>query len=214
MHERVRKGARVAEVGCGGGQALVPTAEAFPASHFTGYDVDETSIGRARERAARAGLAERVHFEQTPAEAIPHADHYDLVLAFNCIHDMVDPRGALAGIHRALRPHGIFLWSEANVSDRLEDNIGPQGKVLYGTSTMHCMTVSLAHDGEGLGNVVGFETARGLARGGGLHPLRAARRRERRPPALRGEEELAPAQRCLAKKASMRCQESSAASSS
>ncbi len=81
---------------------------------------------------------------------------------------MVDPRGALAGIQRALKPDGALLWSEANISDRIEDNIGLWGKLLYGTSAMHCMTVSLAHGGEGLGNVVGVETARELARAAGF----------------------------------------------
>jgi len=163
MHKRIQAGGIVAEVGCGGGQALVPFAEAYPNSQFTGYDVDQTSIERARERAAKAGISGRVSFELIPAEEIPHAEYFDLICAFNCVHDMVNPRGALAGMQRAIKPDGALLWSEANVSDRVEDNIGPQGKLLYGTSTMHCMTVSLAHGGEGLGNVVGVETARGLA---------------------------------------------------
>ena len=164
VHQRVESGGLVAEVGCGGGQALVPVTEAYPASRFVGYDVDETSILRARERASKAGVSERVSFELTPAEQIPHVEHFDLVMAFNCIHDMVNPRGALAGIQRALRPDGALLWSEANVvSDRIEDNLNPQGRLLYGTSAMHCMTVSLAHGGEGLGNVVGEDTTRGMA---------------------------------------------------
>lgn len=172
LHDRVRAGGLVAEVGCGGGQALVPFAQAFPGSRFTGYDVDETSIKRARERATEAGVNDRVSFELTPAEQIPHVEHFDLIVAFNCIHDMVNPRGALAGICRALKPDGALLWSEANISDRIEDNIGARGKLFYGTSAMHCLTVSLAHGGEGLGNVVGIETARALAREAGFEHFR------------------------------------------
>lgn len=163
MHERIRRGAEVAEVGCGAGQALVPLAAAFPRSNFTGYDVDATSIDRARERAAQAGVTRNVAFELRPAEEIPHRDHFDLVVAFNCIHDMANPRGALKRIRQALGEDGALLWSEANLSDRIEDNRTPLGRLAYGTSTMHCMTVSLAHDGEGLGNVIGVDTARELA---------------------------------------------------
>ncbi len=168
VYHRVLEGAEVAEVGCGGGQALVPMAEAFPASRFTGYDVDDTSIHRARERAVRAGVEDRAAFELRPAEEIPHRDHFDLVVAFNCVHDMGNPRGALAQICRALKDDGVLLWSEAPLSDRIEDNRTPLGRLAYGTSTMHCMTVSLAQDGEGLGNVIGVETARELAREAGF----------------------------------------------
>ena len=162
VYERVQAGAEVAEVGCGAGQALIPVATSFKRSRFVGYDVDEGSVRRARHRVAEAGLGDRVSFELTPAEDIPHEDHFDLVMAFNCIHDMANPRGALAAIRRALKPDGVFLWSEANSSDRIEENINPMGRLLYGTSTMHCMTVSLAHGGEGLGSVVGEEKAREL----------------------------------------------------
>ncbi|MEX0683518.1 MAG: class I SAM-dependent methyltransferase [Dehalococcoidia bacterium] len=168
VFERVKAGADVAEVGCGAGQALIPFAKAYLNSRFVGYDIDEESIRRARRHAANADLGERVSFEFTAAEDIPHKGHFDLIIAFNCIHDMANPRGALAGVCRALKPDGAFLWSEANASDRLEDNINPMGRLLYATSVMHCMTVSLAHGGEGLGNVVGEGTARELAREAGF----------------------------------------------
>ncbi len=168
VYERIKAGAEVAEVGCGAGQALLPVARAFPNSRFTGYDIDEGSILRAKTRAAEAGVADRVSFELTAAEDIPRREAFDLVMAFNCIHDMANPRGALAGIHRALKPDGAFLWSEANVSGRLEENINPLGRLLYATSAMHCMTVSLAHGGEGLGNVIGDEQAQELGREAGF----------------------------------------------
>jgi ubiquinone/menaquinone biosynthesis C-methylase UbiE len=84
-------------------------------------------------------------------------------MAFNCIHDMAHPRAALAGIRRVLKPHGALLWSEAEVSDRLEDNLNTFGRTLYGASTMHCLTVSLAQNGEGLGSAIGENLARSLA---------------------------------------------------
>jgi ubiquinone/menaquinone biosynthesis C-methylase UbiE len=152
-----------AEVGCGAGQCLLPVALAFPKSWFYGYDVDAHSLERAREKAARAGIGDRLSFEQMAAESFPFQERFDLVMAFNCIHDMAHPRAALAGIRRVLKPDGALLWSEAEVSDRLEDNLNTFGRTLYGASTMHCLTVSLAQNGEGLGSAIGENLARSLA---------------------------------------------------
>ncbi len=172
IHERLRAGAEAAEVGCGAGQCLIPVAIAFPNSRFTGFDVDSTSIARARDKAARAGVSGRIGFEQVAAEDIPHRERFELVMAFNCIHDMAHPRRALGGIHNALKPGGVLLWSEADASDRLEDNLHPVGRTLYGASTMHCMTVSLAHGGEGLGVVVGVDRAQAMAVEAGFRSFR------------------------------------------
>ena len=168
VHARLASGGEVAEVGCGGGQCLMPVAMAYPNSRFFGYDVDQTSIERGRKRAAEAGIAGRVAFERIAAEELPFADRFDLVMAFNCIHDMANPRGALAAIRRIVKPAGAFLWSEGNASDRLEENLNPAGRTMYAASTMHCMTVSLANRGEGLGAVIGAEKARGLAEEAGF----------------------------------------------
>jgi SAM-dependent methyltransferase len=169
IYERLKAGGEAAEVGCGAGQCLIPVAMAFPKSRFFGYDVDRTSIERARGKASRAGVDDRISFERIAAEDVPFRERFDLVMAFNCVHDMVHPRAALAGIHRILKPDGAFLWSEADASDRLEENLNPQGRTMYAASTMHCMTVSLAHGGEGLGVVVGENKARGLAQGAGFN---------------------------------------------
>ncbi|MGH8013615.1 MAG: methyltransferase domain-containing protein, partial [Candidatus Binataceae bacterium] len=113
-------------------------------------------------------IANRVRCEQVAAEAIPERDHFDLVMAFNCIHDMANPRGALRAIHNALKPDGAMLWSEAKAADLLEDNLSSWGRSMYGASTMHCMTVSLASGGEGLGSVIGSRLAHELAREAGF----------------------------------------------
>ena len=168
VHERVKAGGEVAEVGCGAGQSLIPVANAFPNSRFVGYDNDPTSIKRATRKAVEAGVSDRVSFELVAAEDLPSDRRFDLMMAFNCIHDMVNPRGALAGIRRATKATGALLWSEANASHRLEDNINPMGRLLYATSTMHCMTVSLAHGGEGLGSLIGEAGARTLAEEAGF----------------------------------------------
>jgi SAM-dependent methyltransferase len=168
LKAKLEAGAEVAEVGCGAGQCIVPVATAYPNSRFSGYDVDATSIARARAKAATAGVADRLVFERIAAENIRAADRFDLVMAFNCIHDMANPRGALANIRRALKPGGVLMWSEAQASDRLEENLTPVGRTIYGASTMHCMTVSLAQCGEGLGAVIGEGLARELAREAGF----------------------------------------------
>ncbi len=168
VHERLTAGGEAAEVGCGAGQCVVPVAMAYPKARFFGYDVDQTSLERARQKAAQAGITGRVAFEQIAAEDLPFTDRFDLVMAFNCIHDMARPRAALAGIRRIVKPDGAFLWSEAHASDRLEENLNARGRTMYATSTMHCMTVSLAQDGEGLGSAIGESRARAMAQEAGF----------------------------------------------
>jgi SAM-dependent methyltransferase len=168
IHLRLTNGGEAAEIGCGAGQCLVPVAMAYPNSRFFGYDVDRFSIERAREKATRAGISNRVTFERIAAEELPYADRFDLVTAFNCIHDMAQPRAALAAIRRIVKPSGACLWSEAHAGNRLEENLNPQGRTMYAASTMHCMTVSLAQRGEGLGSVIGESKARGMAQEAGF----------------------------------------------
>ena len=168
VHERLTAGCEAAEVGCGAGQCLVPVASAYPNSRFAGYDVDYYSLERAREKAVRAGIADRISFERVAAEDLPFEGRLDLVMAFNCIHDMARPRAALAAIRRVLKPGGALLWSEADASDELGENLNPVGRALYGASTMHCMTVSLADHGEGLGVVIGENHARAMAEEAGF----------------------------------------------
>jgi ubiquinone/menaquinone biosynthesis C-methylase UbiE len=141
----------------------VPVTRAFPNSRFVGFDIDATSLERARGKATKAGLSDRLSFELVAAEELPAEPGFDLIMAFNCVHDMANPRGALRGVRRTLQEGGAFLWSEANASDHLEENIGPMGRLLYAASTMHCMTVSLASDGEGIGTVLGPALAARMA---------------------------------------------------
>lgn len=168
IYQRLKTGGEAAEVGCGAGQCLIPVAGAFPNSRFFGYDADRTSIQRARQKATLSGLTSRVSFEEIAAESLSFNDRFDLVMAFNCIHDMAHPRAVLATICRILKPGGALLWSEANASDRLEENISQTGRTLYAASTMHCLTVSLASGGEGLGTVVGENQARRMAEEAGF----------------------------------------------
>jgi SAM-dependent methyltransferase len=168
LAERLSRGGQVAEVGCGGGRALLALAAAFPGSTFAGYDLDDTSLERARASARELKLHDRVRFERRRAEDLPASVGFDLIMAFNCIHDMTQPVDALRGVRNALADDGCFLWSEARASDRLEENVGPFRRNLYAASCMHCMTVALTDGGVGLGTVVGESTVRRLASAAGF----------------------------------------------
>ena len=149
---KLRAGARVADVGCGTGQALIALARAFPAITATGYDVHQPAVERARRAAAEAGLADRISFEVLDVAAgLPES--FDVITTFDVVHDAVDPLGLLRSIRDALRPGGTYLCLEINCSDKAADNTGPIAALLYGFSILYCMTTSLAEGGEGLGTL-------------------------------------------------------------
>jgi SAM-dependent methyltransferase len=159
---RLTAGARAADVGCGSGHALVVLAEAFPASTFHGYDLDDEAIDRARREAADRQLG-NVTFDVRDATTLPSDPPFDAVFVFDAIHDQVDPRGVLRAIHGSLAPEGVFVAKEPRVSSNLEDNVGnPFAPLIYAISTLHCLTVSLAHDGAGLGTAFGEQVATAL----------------------------------------------------
>jgi ubiquinone/menaquinone biosynthesis C-methylase UbiE len=134
-------------------------AEAFPASRFSGFDISQAGIEAARRRATEAGL-DNVTFEVRDAAALGLGESFDTITSFDAVHDQARPRDMLAGIYAALRPGGTYLCVEPKASSHLPDNLGlPMGALLYTVSTMHCMTVSLAYDGEGLGAAWGEQTA-------------------------------------------------------
>jgi 2-polyprenyl-3-methyl-5-hydroxy-6-metoxy-1,4-benzoquinol methylase len=150
LPERLERGARWADVGCGSGVAVIRLAEAFPASTFVGYDNFEGQLVLARRAAAEAGVSDRVRFEFHDAvTGLP--ERFDVISTFDVVHDAVDPPALLAGIRRALAPGGSYLMLEMNSADDPDDNVGPLATLLYGVSVVYCMTTSLAHGGAGLG---------------------------------------------------------------
>ncbi|MPY97124.1 MAG: methyltransferase domain-containing protein [Actinophytocola sp.] len=162
LPDRLRSGIRAADIGCGTGHALTVLATAFPASTFVGYDIATDAIERARAEAADAGLT-NVTFEVCDVAKLPADARFDAVFAFDAIHDQADPEGVLRAVHDALSPGGIFAMLDIKASSHLENNVGnPVAPLLYGVSTLHCMTVSLALGGAGLGTVWGEELARQL----------------------------------------------------
>ena len=155
-------GATAADFACGTGHALVVLARRFPASTFVGYDLDDGAIARARAEASGAGLR-NVRFEVADVARVEVTRAYDVVFVFDAVHDQVDPAGVLRVIHRSLKPGGTFVMKEPRAGDRLEDNIAnPFSPIMYSVSTLHCLTVSLAHDGAGIGTAFGEGLARAL----------------------------------------------------
>jgi SAM-dependent methyltransferase len=146
VEAKLRAGALVADVGCGHGASTLLMAQAFPASRFVGIDYHEASIATARERAAQAGVADRVSFVVAPAAIYP-GDGFDLVTMFDCLHDMGDPVAAAAHVHGTLAPDGTWMIVEPRAGDRLEENFNPVGRLFYCASTLICTPASLAQDG-------------------------------------------------------------------
>lgn len=171
LGERLAAGARAADVACGTGHALVVLGRAFPASTFVGYDLDEGAIERARREAADERLT-NVAFEVADVARLEVERPFDAVFMFDALHDQVDPVGVLARIHGALAPGGTFLLKEPRLSSNLEDNVGnPFAPLVYSISTLHCLTVSLAHGGAGLGTAFGEQVARRLLTDAGFGDL-------------------------------------------
>jgi SAM-dependent methyltransferase len=142
---KLETGAKVADVGCGHGASTVLMAEAFPRSVFLGSDYHDGSIATARERAAAAGVDDRVSFEVNPAAGFSGQD-YDLVTMFDCLHDMGDPVGAARHVRQALAPEGSWMIVEPAAGDRVEDNLNPVGRAYYSFSTLLCTPSSLAQE--------------------------------------------------------------------
>ena len=139
-------GARVADLGCGHGASTLLMAEAFPASNFVGSDYHEGSIEAARERAAEAGIGDRVRFDVAGAQTFAERD-LDLVTTFDCLHDMGDPLGAAQQIRRSLATDGTWMIVEPAAGDTVADNLNPVGRVFYGFSTFLCVPNAVSQPG-------------------------------------------------------------------
>jgi len=160
LPERLEKGIRVADLGCGTGHAINLMARHYPNSAFVGYDLGDDAIVRARAEAREMGLP-NARFEVFDVTRLPAEPKFDLITSFDAIHDQRDPATVLRRAAGALGPDGVYLMIEPKASSNLEDNIGkPFTPYMYGVSVLHCMTVSLAEGGAGLGTAWGVETAR------------------------------------------------------
>ncbi len=166
--ERLRNGIDVLDVGSGSGHAINLMAKAFPKSIFTGYDFSKEGVAAGRKEAKRLRLS-NVRFEAKDVAKLNELRKYDLIMAFDAIHDQAKPTRVLKGVSKSLRPGGVFLMVDIAASSYLHENLDlPLAPALYGISTMHCMTVSLAYGGEGLGTMWGEQKAREKLRDAGF----------------------------------------------
>jgi 2-polyprenyl-3-methyl-5-hydroxy-6-metoxy-1,4-benzoquinol methylase len=150
----------VADVGCGGGVALLVLAQAFPASRFRGYDVSRHALERAERNRVEAGV-ENVSFHDPREEPLPVDGSLDLVLTFDCLHDMTHPADVTRAIHAALAPDGVWLIADIKAHDTFHGNVeeNPMAAMMYGFSVMSCMSSALSEPGgAGLGTL-GFPEA-------------------------------------------------------
>ncbi len=157
--DRLQRGIDVLDLGCGRGRALNLMARNFPNSRFQGYDLSEEATAAAGAEAAAHGST-NAKFSSRDVTDFGDRDRFDLITAFDAIHDQKDPSLVLAGIRNALRADGVFLMQDIRASSHVHQNIdNPLAPFFYTISTMHCMTVSLAQDGAGLGTCWGEELA-------------------------------------------------------
>jgi len=158
--ERLLRGITVADVGCGSGHAINLMAAAFPNSRFLGLDISDAGLAAGAAEAQTRGLA-NVRFEKRDAATLNGSEHFDLITTFDAVHDQARPDLVLQGIARSLQPDGIYLCVDIAASSNLSENLThPLGPLLYTISCMHCMTVSLAQGGMGLGTMWGEQKAR------------------------------------------------------
>ncbi|MFI9103147.1 class I SAM-dependent methyltransferase [Streptomyces fildesensis] len=169
LPERLRTGIDALDIGCGQGHAVNVLAKAFPASRFHGLDMSDDGIAAARAEAAELGLA---NAEFQVGDCATLTGSYDLVTAFDVIHDLARPTQTLAAVAGAVKDDGVFLMGDIAASSRLEENTDhPLGPTLYTFSTFYCMSVSLSEGGEGLGTVWGEETARRMLTEAGFNQV-------------------------------------------
>lgn len=159
LTEALQMGIDVLDVGCGSGRALNQMAKLFPNSRFKGYDFSQEAIATAQKEANNQGLT-NIQFQVKDAAKLDEVEQYDLICTFDSIHDQAKPDVVLRGIQQALRPDGTYLMQDIRASSNVQGNLDhPIAPYLYTISCLHCMTVSLAADGMGLGAVWGEEKA-------------------------------------------------------
>jgi SAM-dependent methyltransferase len=168
LTERLVAGIDVCDVGCGSGHAVNVLAQAFPRSRVTGLDFSAQAIETARAEARELGL-DNARFEVVDVATLAEEATYDLVTAFDAVHDQAQPATVLANVARALRPDGVFLMADIHAASDVADNLDhPGGPFLYAVSTMHCMSVSLGLDGAGLGTMWGEQLATSMLHDAGF----------------------------------------------
>lgn len=174
LDEKFKKGIKMLDVGCGSGRIINKLAALYPQSHFTGMDLSQEAVTRAKEEASTASLrnVEFVVRDLSDFNETAPVEQFDLITTFDAIHDQGKPLNVLKGIQKALKRDGVYLMQDISGTSHLEEDIKhPIGPFLYTISCMHCMTVSLAQDGEGLGAMWGEELTRDYLKRAGFNSI-------------------------------------------
>jgi 2-polyprenyl-3-methyl-5-hydroxy-6-metoxy-1,4-benzoquinol methylase len=175
LAERLAAGARVADVGCGGGVALLVLAQAFPEAELHGYELSRFALERAEQNRARAGTP-NLRLHDVREEPLPEDARFDLVLSFDCLHDMTDPAGVARSIRRAVKSDGVWLIADIKSHPSYAENVAqnPMASLMYGFSVLTCMSSALSEPGgAGLGTLGLPEShARALAERAGFASFR------------------------------------------
>lgn len=171
LQQRLEKGIDVLDIACGAGRAICALAERYPNSRFSGYDMSTAAMDMAKTYAKERGLT-NAHFEVRDVADSLGRNQFDLITGFDAIHDQAKPAQVLSNIATALRPGGTFLMQDILASSSVEQNVdNPIGAFVYTVSTMHCMSVSLANGGPGLGAAWGKELALKMLADAGFGPV-------------------------------------------
>jgi 2-polyprenyl-3-methyl-5-hydroxy-6-metoxy-1,4-benzoquinol methylase len=174
VENKLKSGARVADVGCGLGASTILMAQSYPKSEFVGFDYHDKSIDTAKHRAEDAGVRDRIRFEVAKAKEYPGRD-YDFVTFFDCLHDMGDPVGASSHVRDTLKKDGTWMIVEPFAGDKIEENLNPVGRAFYGASTLLCTPASLSQEvGLAVGAQAGEKKMREIVTQGGFTHFRRA----------------------------------------
>ena len=173
IEEKLKAGGKIADIGCGHGSSTIIMAQAYPNSRFWGFDNHEKSIATARQRAADAGVSDRVTFAVANASELPD-EQYDLVTFFDCLHDMGDPIGACKRAVEVLAADGSALIVEPMAGNTVEENFNIIGRTFSGASTLCCTSNSLAMNGLALGAIAPESAIREVVLAGGFKEFRRA----------------------------------------
>ena len=169
VHERLDAGGRVADVGCGHAWSSIGIASAYPRAHVDGFDVDAPSVEAAKVNAAAYGVSDRVQVHLVDGAAVEREGEYDLVIANECVHDLPDPVGVLAGMRRLVAPGGAVLVLDERVPEEFSGPGDPVEQLLYGCSVLICLPDGMSHEpSRGTGTVMRSATLRGYAEEAGF----------------------------------------------